>query len=84
MPKNHPVANATDADGYPGVLVETDQGGEYLDEKACGSCPGGTFVFEEPSTEAGVLYDADPLSCQACPDENMAFGSNGQCSCNDG
>eukprot|EP00752_Nemacystus_decipiens_P003551 g3276.t1 len=74
----------SDDNGAPGVLLETDQGGEYLDEKACGSCAEGTFVFEEASTEAGVLFDADPLSCQACPDENMAFGSNGQCSCIDG
>lgn len=82
MPNNH--LNLADDDGAPGLLIETSRGGEYLDEKVCGSCAEGTLVFEEASTEAGVFYDADPLSCQACPDENMAFGSNGQCSCNDG
>ena len=41
-------------------------------------------MFEEASTEAGVFYEADPLSCQTCPDENMAFDSDGQCYCNDG
>lgn len=73
-----------DGDGYPGVLLETDRGGGYLDEKACATCAAGTFVFDEASTEAGVFYDADPLSCQTCPDENMSFDSNGQCSCNQG
>ncbi|CAM9754963.1 unnamed protein product, partial [Ectocarpus sp. 6 AP-2014] len=66
------------------VLLETYQGGDYMTEKACQSCAAGTFVFEEASTEAGVSYAADPLSCQACPDDNMSFGLDGQCSCNDG
>lgn len=83
-PRNQVPTPATDADGAPGVLLETGRSGEYLEEKACGSCAAGTFVFEEASTEAGVLYNADPLSCQACPDENMSFDTDGQCSCNDG
>lgn len=73
-----------DTDGFTEVLLETDQGGEYLVEKSCESCAAGTFVFDEASSEAGVFYDADPLSCQACPDDNMSFGVNGQCSCNNG
>lgn len=84
LPQILKPVGAADTDGFTEVLLEKDQGGEYLLEKSCGACAAGTFVFEEASSEAGVFYDADPLSCQACPDDNMSFGVNGQCSCNDG
>lgn len=80
----NPETGSADTDGFTEVLLERDQGGEYLLEKSCGACAAGTFVFEEALSEAGVFYEADPLSCQACPDDNMSFGVNGQCSCNDG
>ena len=66
------------------MLVETDQGGELLNEKACETCAVGTYVFDEAFTEAGVYYAADPSSCRSCPDEKMSFDSSGQCSCDEG
>lgn len=66
------------------VLLEYDQGGEYLDAKECEPCAEGTYVFDEAATVAGVSYAADPFSCQSCPDENMAFDSAGTCECKDG
>lgn len=66
------------------MLLEKDQGGDYLDEKACEACADGTFVFEEASFVAGVYYASNPFSCQSCPDEHMSFDSSGECSCDDG
>ena len=73
-----------DDDGYTQVLLETDQGGAYLEEKGCTSCDDGEYVFQDASTVAGVYYAADPFSCQTCPDEHMSFGSGGFCSCDNG
>lgn len=70
--------------GMSVVLLEYDQGNEYLDEKACESCAKGTYIFDAATTVAGVYYAADPFLCQSCPDDNMAFDSTGSCACNDG
>lgn len=75
---------STDDIGVTEVLLEYDQGGEYLDSKACEPCAEGTYVFDEAATVAGVSYAADPSSCQSCPDENMAFDSAGTCECENG
>lgn len=77
-------ARQADDDGFTDVLLETNQGGEFLSEKACETCAAGTYVFATESTEAGVYYAADPLTCQSCPDEHMSFDATGQCSCNTG
>ncbi|CAM9501613.1 unnamed protein product, partial [Discosporangium mesarthrocarpum] len=66
------------------LLLEVDYGGEYMSAKSCKACAVGTFVFEEATTEAGVDYAADLMTCQSCPDENMSFDNSGTCSCNSG
>lgn len=68
------------------LLIETDNQGNKLASKTCGSCPEGSQVITTSSTTiAGVKYTKDLYQCQYCPDQDLMEMtiSNGvyRCSC---